>query len=132
MSVHRHRMPLTPDECVRDAPFPFHSPIGHLLTLGDMMPGTVAGEVAWDMAGWVMLTNHNVYTETAAIIQANKIIDLGHRLAGTIPHHVREAAKAVWLIFTSGQPGKYLEKYKQALRSFTTVKPDPDDDDAER
>ncbi|CAK0744118.1 conserved hypothetical protein [Azospirillaceae bacterium] len=127
MTIHRHQMPMTPDECSRRAPFPFDSPVGRRLLMGDLMPGTVNGEVAWDKAGWMMLTNHNVYAEVSAIIQANKVMDLGHRLAGTIPYHVREAADAVYHVFTTGQPGKYLKAHRAALEQFSKALPEGDD-----
>ena len=129
LTVHRQQLPIEPKECCPTAPFPYNSPIGRRLTMGDLMPHR-SGDTGWDEAGWNMLANHNLHVEVASIIQANKIMDVGYRLPGAIPYHVREAVGAIWQIFNTDQPGKYLQKHRDALTSFTSAL--GDDEDSQR
>ena len=124
-----HQMPINAEECAGYAPFPFRSPIGKRLVMGDLMHKKIVGEGAWDQTGHILLANHNIHAETSSIIMANKLIDMNYRLPGLVPYEVQETAQAVWDVITSGTPGKYLDKNKAALERFATHGKEDEDSD---
>ncbi len=121
-STAHHQMPVNAEECERVAPFPFNSPIGRRLNMGDLMHKTAAGESAWDTTGTILLANHNIYAETSSIIQANKLMDMGYRIDALVPCNVRQVAEVVSEIFTSNRPDYWLKEYETSLRQFSNSK----------
>lgn len=117
-----HKLPINAEECERSAPFPFNSPIGRRLNMGDFMHKTIVGESAWDQTGSALLANHNIYAETSSIIQANKLVDMGYRVDALVPCNVRQVAEVVWEIITSNRPDYWLKEYEVSLRQFSNAK----------
>ena len=74
-SISKERMPDSPSYVGSDIPFPWRSPIGEQLTLGDLCVKS-SGATAWDGLTGHMMMNHNVFMQMDAIIAANRVYEL--------------------------------------------------------
>lgn len=101
--------------------FPFRSPLGELVTMGDLMRGPANdGEMTWDNAGRAMLAHHNVFATIMALADANRLIDHREKLAGFVPQGVRKVVDAVHAVLESDQPMAMLKKHRATLRSLVS------------
>jgi hypothetical protein len=115
---------LTKYELAREAhgisgakPWPFDSPIGRGRTIGDflnMTAATGADRQKWfDTDGAMMLANHSVYAELAAIIQANRWFDMEHgddwqnRAKRAIPYAVHAGVDRITEVFQRVAAGDF-------------------------
>jgi len=74
-SVSMERMPDAKAYIGSDIPFPWRSPIGERLTLGDLCVKKT-GARAWDQVTDHMMMNHNLFMQMDAIIAANRVFEL--------------------------------------------------------
>ena len=74
-SISKERMPDSASYVGSDIPFPWRSPIGERLTLGDLCAKR-NGARAWDSLTDHMMMNHNVFVQMDAIIAANRVFEL--------------------------------------------------------
>jgi hypothetical protein len=76
-------MPRSPGYVGGDVPFPWRSPIGDRLTMGDLLV-QADGKRPWDTATDHMLMNHNLSIHMEAVIAANRVFELD---AGDAKHY---------------------------------------------
>lgn len=86
----------------RSKPFPFLSPLGHLCTVGDFMPGDTRADLAFDSLGSNLLSHHETFMELAAIEQANMLHDMNQEVGSLVPWHIQESARAIHHYFRTG------------------------------
>lgn len=123
-----HQFPSEPKKIALDRPFPFRSPIGERVTMGDLMPKTDKYEGAWDQSGTLLLINHNVYAQVAGMIEANKVMDLGYGLENLIPWEIRDAVEGMDRIFEGAETDKYLKKHKKSLQFYVAASDGSEDE----
>jgi len=125
INIQRHQLPINRDGVDFDAPFPFDSPIGQRLKLGDFYDHTKPADTCFDIVGSAMLANHNIYKELASIIEVNRVVDIGARLHGTIPQEVQDAIGAMDSIFNdTGRSAHHLKVNRRALTHFVKLNED--------
>lgn len=115
---------LTKYELAREAhgisgadPWPFDSPIGRGRRIGDFLSMTAATGAArqnwFDTDSAMMLANHSVYAELAAIIQANRWFDMEHgddwqnRTKRAIPYEVHAGVDRIAEVFQRVTAGDF-------------------------
>lgn len=109
----------------RNAPFPFSSPIGDRCTVGHFLPGQDSQCAALDETGVQLLSNHAVYAELSAILQANRLVDMGHDGPNSpVPWSVRAGVEAVHEIIAGTKFDVVLKKSKQFLNCISADEPD--------
>ena len=124
VSLQRHQLPINRNGVNLDTKFPFDSPIGNRLRLGDFYDLSKPYDACFDEIGTSMLTNHNIYRELSSIIEVNRVVDIGARLTGAIPAEVLMAAEAIHNIFNSDCPGHHMRIARRALTHFVNLKED--------
>jgi len=77
LTVGQHTIPLHPGEFDPDAAFPYRSPIADRCRMRDFLPRTVLGEPALDSVGAHLVSNHTLYMDLCAIVEANRLVDMG-------------------------------------------------------
>lgn len=126
-----------------DRPFPFPSPLADRCVTSDFLPQTAPGgdrSRATDTLGQQMLSNHSVYRELTAIIQANQLFDMEHgddwqnRDKLAIPwaiHRAVEAIKEIFRLAADGQFDRAIQRARntEELSAYAGV---VQDDDGER
>ena len=98
-------------------PFPFAdaSPIGAVMTMGDLVVNRPSGP-GLDDVGIMMLINHNIYVQMKAIIDANKLCRKPYRQARhSVPPRLLQAKDAIGRIILAECPFDELERNKSLL-----------------
>lgn len=83
----RYAMEVAPDNrdlVGSDLPFPWHSPIGNRLTMGDIcrlghgVPNKTGkvGKTSWDSFAYALMMGHNVYQHIESVQRANALTDI--------------------------------------------------------
>jgi len=115
-----HTMPARGGEFEPEIPFPYRSPLADRCTNGDFMPGTDPWFTAVDGTGNMMISNHAVYTELSAILQANRLMDMAQRDGNAVvPFGLRKAVELIDEVFA----GSGSEKALTSLRTIMRRKP---------
>ena len=99
-------------------PFPFAeaSPIGGLMTMGDLVVDRPRAGPGLDDVGIMMLINHNIYVHMKAIIDANKVFKASYRQARhNVPPRLLQARDAIGHIVRAECQFDELEKNKSLL-----------------
>ena len=121
ISMQRHQLPINRNGVNLLTKFPFESPIGNRLQIGDLYDPSKPNETAFDRIGTSIVTNHNIYRELMSFIEVNRVVDIGARLHGTIPAEVQEAVEAIHNIFNSDRPGHFLKVNRKFLTHFVST-----------
>ncbi len=124
VSLQKHQLPINRSNANLVTRFPFESPIGNRLRLGDFYDLSKPLDASFDEIGTSMLTNHNVYRTMASMIEVNRVVDIGARLTGAIPAEVLMAVEAIHNIFNSDRPGHYMRIGRKALSHFVNFNED--------
>lgn len=128
-----HTLPARGGEFNPATPFPYRGPLADLCSNGDFMPGTDPARAATDTVGNMMLSNHAVYSELSAILQANRLVDMAQQGKNSaVPYSLHRCVELLDEAFAGGTSGKALTN----LRKIMTKKPmetegDPDRPDME-
>ena len=124
VSLQKHQLPINRSNVSLNTRFPFESPIGNRLRIGDFYDPAKPVDTSFDAVGTSMLSNHNVYRTLTSIIEVNRVVDIGARLTGAIPAEVLMAAEAIHNIFNSDRPGHYMRIGRKALSHFVNLSED--------
>jgi len=124
----RYSFPQAPGDYTREAAFPFRSPLGDRCTMGEFLGNADTYSRGWDTIGEQMLSNHAVYAEVSAFIDANRLMDMSYDPDRLIPWNLRKAAEGIDAVLNSEQSGAALQRYRKYLQMFSvTEEADPDD-----
>jgi len=78
--LHSKKGPDSKEFIGSDLPFPWHSPIGKLLTLGDICINDDPKYVSsWDICSYAMMMNHNTFVLLSATFEAQRLYDMGNK-----------------------------------------------------
>jgi len=122
-----HTLPARGGEFNPRAPFPYRSPLADLCSIGDFMPGNDPSKAAVDTIGNMMVSNHAVYSELSAIMQANRLADMAQQGKNSVvPYRLQRCITLIDEIFAGGQSGKALK----SLREIISKRPLSLDEDA--
>lgn len=116
-----------------DLPFPFQTPIGKKLVMGDL---NVKGhnwtdkhgkpsKSAWDSWTYMFMMNHNCYMHTRGIVEANRLYSLPKpHIQEFIPAPLIEFKDLCEEIFTTAKPMDLIKKHATMLQNLAGVKSD--------
>ena len=108
-------IPTTFEYVGSDIPFPFQSPIGDLITMGDLAVKTT-GETSWDSYSYYLLQNHNVYKHVEGIIAANRAFEFEEAGAKELlPEKMIELRKLIDEAFTVTDWKTFLDTHRTEL-----------------
>ena len=134
-----------------DANFPWGSPVGDRLTMGDInwySPGMLnkngkEGKTAWDSFSYMLLMSHNVYQHIESVQRANALVDIANttidvdwrhwtkatakdakslQLDMFVPRNVIYVTKFIEELFRSETPMQMLDDAEPMLREFSGIK----------
>lgn len=115
-----HTLPARGGEFNPAAPFPYRSPLADLCSNGDFMPGTDPAKAAIDTVGNIMVSNHAVYSELSAILQANRLADMAQQGQNSaVAFSLQRCIALIDEIFAGGQSGKALTSLRQIMAKKT-------------
>ena len=112
-------------------PFPFMTPIGKKLTLGDLClkgHGFIdkfgkPTKSSWDSWSYIFMMNHNCYLHTKGVTEVNRLYGLPKpHIKNFIPARLVEFKDLCEDIFTSARPMDLIDKHKKLLMSLSGVK----------
>lgn len=104
-------------------PFPHadESPIGSILTMGDLIVNRPRKGVGLDDVADYMLMNHNVYVHMKGVIEANRLFAANYNTARHyFPVAMLEAREAIREIVRAENQFSCLEKHKKLLTAAST------------
>lgn len=133
-----------------DIPFPWSSPVGDRLTMGDVCwykPGMLnkngkEGKTSWDSLSYFLQMGHNVYSHLESVQRANELTDAAlamydthhsqwmpgkagakeHELSPWVPRNVIYLNNFIRDLFRSETPMTMLDEAASMLASFNGVK----------
>ncbi|AOF91613.1 hypothetical protein [Sinorhizobium sp. RAC02] len=124
-----HTLPARGGEFNPGAPFPYRGPLADLCSNGDFMPGTDPAKAATDTVGNMMISNHAVYSELSAILQANRLVDMAQQGKNSVvPYSIHRCIQLLDEAFAGTVSGKALTN----LRKIMTKKPLESEDEIDR
>ncbi|MGT2477858.1 hypothetical protein ACU4GR_00975 [Methylobacterium oryzae CBMB20] len=82
----------------------------------------------WDAVGEQMLSNHAVYAEVSAFIDANRLMDMQYDPDRIIPWNIRKAAEGIDAVLNSEESEKSMKRYRSHFEPFSTSDGDQADD----
>jgi hypothetical protein len=111
-----HTMPKRGLEFDPAAPFPYRGPLADRCTNGDFMPGTNPAKAAVDKVGNMMLSNHAVYAELSAILQANRLADMKQRGTNALmPYSLSRCVELIEEAFAGPATGRALTNLRKIM-----------------
>jgi hypothetical protein len=122
--LQNYTLPQRGAEVDRAGPFPFRSPLGDICSVGDFLPGVDPYKPATDAVGEQMISNHAMFMELSAILQANRLADMGQQANSAISYDLRQAVQAIDKIFAGLQTGKAFTANKAHLTTFSITDDD--------
>ncbi|MFB0692144.1 hypothetical protein ACA106_16640 [Agrobacterium pusense] len=124
-----HTLPARGGEFNPSAPFPYRGPLADRCSNGDFMPGIDPAKAATDTVGNMMVSNHAVYCELSAILQANRLVDMAqHGKNSAVPYSLHRCVQLLDQVFAGEASGKALAN----LRKIMVKKPLEIDDEPDR
>ncbi len=124
-----HTLPARGGEFNPSAPFPYRGPLADRCSNRDFMPGTDPTRAAADTVGNMMVSNHALYSELSAILQANRLVDMAqHGKNSAVPYSLSRCVELVDQVFAGAASGKALTN----LRKIMVKKPLEIDDELDR
>lgn len=122
------RMPDSKDFVGSSKRFPWRSPIGDRITMGDLCVKTENfATTRWDDLSFLMLVNHNYSSLLLALEQAHRIWDMGAEFARTrLPSELAELGSIIDYVIETGTE----RAIKDNLKALNWASPKPDADDA--
>lgn len=118
LSVAGFDMPNGPEYVGSDEPWPCSSPIADRLTLGDLNVRQRGERKCWDKFSHALLTAHNVWVQSAAIAEANRLLRLD---PSGLPASIVEITELVREILRSENPGRLITRHKRLLDSLSSM-----------
>lgn len=112
-------------------PFPFNSPLGKKITVGDICvrghdyrkSNGEPAKSSWDTFSYMFIMNHNCYMHTKGIIEANRIYQLPRKNAANwIPANLLDFRELCEEIFTSEKPFDVITQNHKLLNNLSGVK----------
>lgn len=133
-------MTYTMDSCIDNKdlagskePFPFQTPIGKKLTMGDLCykghgftdKNGKEFKSSWDSWAYMFMMNHNTYMHTRGVIEANRLYNLPEpHIREFVPAPLIEFKELCEEIFTSSKPMSLIKEHAKMLSSLSGVKTD--------
>jgi len=112
-----HTLPARGGEFSPAAPFPYRSPLADLCSNGDFMPGTDPAKAAADAVGNMMISNHAVYSELSAILQANRLVDMAQQgKNAVVPYSLQRCVHLLDEAFAGTASGKALTSLRKIMK----------------
>jgi hypothetical protein len=103
-------------------PFPYSSPLGDAMTLGDVVLGYDEFKGATlDEVSFHMLTNHNIWTYLSAMLRANELAAQPRNLAEPYVPQVLLDVKEIYEDLLASNSGTWFAKWKKALPNFEAL-----------
>jgi len=116
-----HTLPARGGEFDPSMPFPYRSPLADRCKNGDFMPGTDPLLTPVDVTGNMMISNHAVYSELSAILQANRLVDMRQQDGkAAVPYGLRRAVKLIGEVFAGSGSDKALTSLRTIMRNRPT------------
>jgi len=115
-SIMQENLPDSESYVGSDIPFPWKSPIGERLTMGDLCVKK-GGARTWDSLTDHMVMNHNVFVQMDAIIAANRVFELETADAKNhCPASLLEIRELIAKAFTTERWDTLLTRHRQLLQ----------------
>lgn len=103
-------------------PFPFSSPVGRKLTLGDfcVKGHHIDSKSSWDAVSYMMTMNHNCYMHIKGIRESSNLFTLPEpQVRDFIPSNLIEFKDLVDEIFKVQNPDELIKKHGKLFRTLT-------------